>query len=259
MTYRRLAILAAAVVASAAALAAPAAPAAAARKPPSAFVVVSRADPSILSDIRYATRHNFIGRPITGYLDPVCILTREAATALSAAQRAVLRLGYTLKVYDCYRPQRAVDDFVAWAEDLDDQAMKREFYPAIEKSVLFEEGYISARSGHSRGSTLDLTLVKLPPRPQPAYRPGQPLVPCTAPRAERFPDNTVDMGTGYDCFDPLANTLDPRVTGAPLANRLLLKDLMTDAGFTNYALEWWHYTLAGEPYPGTYFDFPVAR
>ena len=170
MPSRRIALVAAVVVASATALTSPAA-AAAAQTPPAAFVVVSRADPSILSDIRYATRHNFIGRPITGYLDPVCILTREAATALSKAQRAVLRLGYTLKVYDCYRPQRAVDDFVAWAEDLDDQAMKREFYPAVEKSVLFEEGYISARSGHSRGSTLDLTLVKLPPRPKPTgYR-----------------------------------------------------------------------------------------
>lgn len=253
-TFRRIVMVAVALLAS---VTAGAPPAAAARPVPPGFVVVSRADPSILSDIRYASSHNFIGRPIAGYLAPVCILSRPAAQALSRAQAAVRRLGYTLKVYDCYRPQRAVDDFVAWAEDLDDQRMKREFYPAVDKSVLFEEGYIAARSGHSRGSTLDLTLVKLPPRPQPAYRPGQPLVPCTAPRAARFPDNTIDMGTGYDCFDPLAHTLDPRVTGAPLANRLLLKDAMTAAGFTNYALEWWHYTLAGEPYPDTYFDFPV--
>jgi zinc D-Ala-D-Ala dipeptidase len=256
MTPTRIVMAAVALLATAT-LPAPAAAAAIQHAPPQGFVVVARADPSILSDIRYATSHNFIGRPIAGYREPLCLLTRPAATALSKAQRAVRRLGYTLKVYDCYRPQRAVDDFVAWAEDLGDQRMKREFYPAVDKAVLFEEGYIAARSGHSRGSTLDLTLVKLPPRPQPAYRPGQRLVPCTAPRALRFPDNTIDMGTGYDCFDPLANTLDPRVTGAPLANRLLLKDAMTAAGFRNYELEWWHYTLNGEPYPDTYFDFPV--
>lgn len=223
------------------------------------FVAVSRADLSILSDIRYATSHNFIGRPIDGYQEALCILTTQAATALKKAQRAALRLGYSLKVYDCYRPQRAVDDFAAWAEDLSDTRMKAEFYPDLDKSVLFDQGYIAAKSGHSRGSTLDLTLVELPPRRQPAYRPGQPLVSCKAPVGARFPDNTIDMGTGYDCFDTLANTLDPRVTGRPLSNRLLLKRLMTDAGFVNYDLEWWHYTLAGEPYPDTYFDFPVAR
>lgn len=242
----------------------PAAPAAASgsgtapgRAIPEGFVAVSQSDPSILHDIRYATDHNFIGRPIDGYEAPLCILTTQAATALSAAQRAVRRLGYSLKVYDCYRPQRAVDDFVAWAEELDDVAMKAEFYPDLDKSVLFEQGYIAEKSGHSRGSTLDLTLVELPPRPQPAYVPGQPLVACYAPVTERFADNTIDMGTGYDCFDTLANTLDPRITGAPLRNRLLLKDAMEDAGFVNYDLEWWHYTLAGEPYPDTYFDFPI--
>ncbi|AGL17105.1 M15 family metallopeptidase [Actinoplanes sp. N902-109] len=225
---------------------------------PAGFVAVSRTDPSILHDIRYATNHNFVGRPVDGYNEPLCILTKPAATALSKAQRAVRKQGYTLKVYDCYRPQRAVDDFVDWAEDTADQRMKREFYPALDKSVLFDEGYIASKSGHSRGSTLDLTLVELPPRPQPAYRPGQPLVPCTAPAAQRFPDNSIDMGTGYDCFDTLANTLDPRVTGVAHTHRLLLKKAMTDAGFTNYDLEWWHYTLNDEPYPDTYFTFPVG-
>jgi len=224
------------------------------------FVAVSRTDQSILHDIRYHGHHNFLGRPVDGYRDPLCILTREAATALAKAQRTVRRLGYTIKVYDCYRPQRAVDDFVRWAADPADTATKREFYPDLDKSVLFELGYIAERSGHSRGSTLDLTLVKLPPRGQPPYIPGvTPLVPCYAPVRQRFPDNTVDMGTGYDCFDPLANTLDPRITGAPLRNRLILKNAMEGAGFTNYPLEWWHYTLAGEPYPDTYFDFPVSR
>ncbi|GAA2480064.1 M15 family metallopeptidase [Winogradskya humida] len=225
---------------------------------PPGFVVVSQRDPSILHDIRYATAHNFLGRPVAGYQEPLCILTRAAATALSKAQREVRRQGYTLKVYDCYRPQRAVNDFIAWAEDLDDTLTKAEFYPTLDKSVLFDLGYIAERSGHSRGSTLDLTLVKLPPKPQRPYIPGEPLQPCTNPVGARFPDNSITMGTGYDCFDTLANTLDPRITGAPLANRLKLKQAMTNAGFTNFDLEWWHYTLAGEPYPDTYFDFPVA-
>lgn len=238
---------------------APAAPAQAADAvAPPGFVAVTLANPTILNDIRYATAHNFIGRPITGYVEPLCILTVQAAAALSVAQAKALALGYTLKVYDCYRPQRAVNDFIAWAGNLGDQTMKAEFYPGLDKSVLFDQGYIASRSGHSRGSTMDLTLVKLPPRLQPIYLPGQPLTACTAPVGQRFADNTIDMGTGYDCFDTLANTLDPRITGSPHANRLLLKTVMTSSGFTNLDLEWWHYTLDNEPYPNTYFDFPVA-
>ncbi len=172
-------------------------------------------------------------------------------------RRGLLRQGYSLKVYDCYRPQRAVNDFVAWAKDLGDVRMKGEFYPRVEKSRLFEDGYIAAKSGHSRGSTMDLTIVRLPARPTRPYVPGEPLVPCWAPKAERFPDNSVDMGTGFDCFDTLSHTLDPRVTGVQRANRLLLKSAMERAGFVNLAEEWWHYTLRGEPYPDTYFDFPV--
>ncbi|MBC6463557.1 M15 family metallopeptidase [Actinomadura sp. HBU206391] len=227
--------------------------------PPRGFVVLADVDPTILHDIRYRTNHNFVGRPITGYREPLCILTRQAASALRRAQATLRPRGYTLKVYDCYRPQRAVDDFARWAERAHDVRMKREFYPSVDKSRLFEDGYIAARSGHSRGSTVDLTLVRLPARAQRPYVPGERLVPCFAPRAERFPDNTVDMGTGFDCFDTLANTLDPRITGKARDNRLLLKDTLEAAGFTNYAAEWWHYTLSGEPYPDTYFDFPVAR
>ncbi|GIF08250.1 M15 family metallopeptidase [Actinoplanes siamensis] len=262
MMMKRAVAVIACVTAMASALAAPAQAAShrSATDPVAAsgFVAVSLTNPSILHDIRYATAHNFIGRPINGYAEPLCVLTKQAAAALNAAQAAALKRGYTLKVYDCYRPQRAVDHFIAWAEDLDDQSMKAEFYPTLDKSLLFEQGYIASRSGHSRGSTLDLTLVKLPPKPQPAYRPGQPLTACTAPAGRRFPDNSIDMGTGYDCFDTLANTLDPRITGARHANRLLLKTIMTNAGFTNFDLEWWHYTLNNEPYPDTYFDFPVA-
>ncbi|GAB7039426.1 MULTISPECIES: M15 family metallopeptidase [Catenuloplanes] len=226
---------------------------------PAGFVNLTDVDPTILRDIRYRGFHNFVGRPVDGYREPLCVLTRPAAEALSRVQAGLRARGYTLKVYDCYRPQRAVDHFAAWAADLDDELTKREFYPEVEKTRLFEDGYLARRSGHSRGSTVDLTIVRLPARPQPPYVPGQPLVPCFAPVWQRFPDNTVDMGTGYDCFDPRSNTLDPRISGRALANRLMLRDAMAAAGFNDYDLEWWHFTLAGEPYPDTYFDFPVAR
>ncbi len=226
---------------------------------PPIFVALDEVDPTILHDIRYITQHNFIGRRIHGYREPLCILTRPAAEALAQAQDAVLALGYSLKVYDCYRPQTAVDDFVRWAERLHDDRMKAEFYPDVDKSQLFEDGYIAARSGHSRGSTVDLTLVDLPAAPQPLWRPSMGLMPCYAPYEERFPDNSVDMGTGYDCFDTLSHTLDPRIQGEARENRLLLKSTLEAAGFTNYANEWWHYTLADEPFPNRYFDFPVSR
>jgi D-alanyl-D-alanine dipeptidase len=226
---------------------------------PAGFVALSDVDSSILQDIRYATPHNFVGSPIDGYLEPLCILTRSAALALHQVQVAAQARGYTVKVYDCYRPQRAVDEFVAWAKRLDDQTMKAEFYPAVAKADLFAEGYIGAPTAHSRGSAMDLTLVAVPPKPQPSFVPGQPLVACTAPVAQRFPDNSLDMGTGFDCFDSLAHTSAAGVTGTPRTNRLLLRDLMSAAGFANYPNEWWHYSLVHEPFPSTYFNFPVAR
>ncbi|WP_425583557.1 M15 family metallopeptidase [Streptomyces macrosporus] len=228
-------------------------------KAPPAFVALSDVDPTIIQEIRYTTAHNFVGEPVDGYRRPMCILTRDAAEALRRAQWKLLWRGYSLKVYDCYRPQRAVDHFVAWAEDLDDQRMKEEFYPRVDKARLFEDGYIASRSGHSRGSTVDLTLVRLPAWPTRPYVPGEPLTPCFAPWEERFPDNSVDMGTGYDCFDTLSHTLDPRITGEQRANRLLLKETLEEVGFVNYPSEWWHYSLGSEPFPDTYFDFPVHR
>ncbi|MET0424509.1 MAG: M15 family metallopeptidase [Actinoplanes sp.] len=225
---------------------------------PAAFVDVAKADPTILHDIRYATAHNFVGRAIRGYQAPKCLLSRRAATALTKVQSAVRKHGYSLKVYDCYRPRRAVSDFADWAGDRADTRMRREFYPRVDKATLFDDGYLAHRSGHSRGSTVDLTLVRLPAAPTRAYVPGESLAPCYAPASRRFPDNSLDMGTGYDCFDTLASTLDPRVRGKARANRLLLRTVMTRGGFTNYSHEWWHYTLDDEPYPSTYFNFPVA-
>ncbi|AQT80026.1 D-alanyl-D-alanine dipeptidase [Mycolicibacterium litorale] len=224
---------------------------------PADFVALADVDPTILQDIRYATPHNFVGDPVAGYRSAMCILTRQAAEGLRRAQQAFLDRSYTLKVYDCYRPQQAVDEFVSWAEDLADQRMKAEFYPRVDKSALFDDGYIADKSGHSRGSTMDLTLVPLPAASTPPYVAGQPLMDCAAPQGIRFPDNSVDMGTGYDCFDTLAHTEDPRIQGEELKNRLLLKDVMAGAGFVNYDKEWWHFTYQPEPYPDTYFDFPI--
>ncbi|GAA3801991.1 M15 family metallopeptidase [Streptomyces chiangmaiensis] len=227
-------------------------------KAPGNFVALRSVDPTILQEIRYFTPHNFVGERIDGYRQPLCILTRPAAEALHRAQVQLVRKGYTLKVYDCYRPQRAVDHFVRWAKDLGDQRMKAEFYPEVDKTRLFADGYIAEKSGHSRGSTMDLTVVRLPARPTRPYVPGEPLVSCHAPKDERFPDNSVDMGTGFDCFDTLAHTDDPRIVGEQRANRQLLKSTLEGLGFVNLAEEWWHYTYKPEPYPDTYFDFPVS-
>jgi D-alanyl-D-alanine dipeptidase len=221
---------------------------------PAGFVALSDVDPTILQDIRYATPHNFVGRPVAGYEEPTCVLTRTAAQALQRVQRAAVAQGYTLKMYDCYRPQRASDDFVAWSKDPSDTKMRAEFYPDLDKSRLFPD-FIAARADHSHGQTVDLTLVKLPARTQPAFVPGQPLVACTAPAGQRFPDNSIDMGTGYDCFDPRSHTANAQ--GAMRDNRQRLVRLMNDAGFVNYAGEWWHYTLPGGA--STFYDFPVTR
>lgn len=228
-------------------------------KAPQEFVALRSVDPTILQEMRYTTEHNFVGEPVDGYRHPVCVLTRPAARALHRAQVKLLRQGYSLKVYDCYRPQRAVDHFVRWAKDLKDEKMKAEFYPRVAKSRLFAGGYLAERSGHSRGSTVDLTLVKLPARPTRPYVPGEKLVPCYAPQPERFPDNSVDMGTGFDCFDTLSHTDDPRVGGFQRANRRLLKGTLGAEGFVNLPEEWWHFTYKPELFPDTYFDFPVER
>ncbi|MEU5949737.1 M15 family metallopeptidase [Micromonospora sp. NPDC047465] len=236
-----------------------AAPSATVTPRPPDFVVLTDVDPRIRTDIRYATTHNFVGRPVAGYPEPLCLLTRRAAEALRRVQGAALARGRSLKVYDCYRPRRAADDFVSWARQPGEQQMKAEFYPRVAKSKLFDEGYIGAPTAHSRGSTVDLTLVDVPTPTQAPYAPGQPLVSCTAPRGQRFGDSSVDMGTGFDCFDPLAHTDSAGITGTARDNRRLLRQLMTDGGFVNYDREWWHYRYRDEPWPDTYFDVPVAR
>ncbi|GAA0606627.1 M15 family metallopeptidase [Streptomyces crystallinus] len=252
------ALLAVTATASTATAAASSARATPEPKAPAEFVALATVDPTIIQELRYITPHNFVGRPIDGYRQPVCILTRHAAQALHRAQLKLLAEGYSLKVYDCFRPQRAVDNFVEWAKDLDDNRMKTEFYPLVDKSRLFDDNYIAAKSGHSRGSSVDITIVKLPAWPTRPYRPGQPLVNCFAPKDQRFPDNSVDMGTGFDCFDTLSHTDDPRVQGVQRANRDLLRGTLKEAGFVGIPEEWWHFTYKPEPFPDTYFDFPVA-
>jgi D-alanyl-D-alanine dipeptidase len=238
-------------------LAAPASADVVEQAPPGAFVSLHDVDPSIVVEMRYLTNHNFMGRRIPGYRENVCLLTKQAAEWLARVQARVRADGYSLKVYDCYRPQRSVDAFVRWGKDLSDQRMKAEFYPRVRKSRVFKEGYIATQSGHSRGSTMDLTLIKLPPRKQERYHRGDRLRDCAAPRSRRFGDNTIDMGTGYDCFDPLAHPYAKRFRGKVRRNRLRLREPMIAEGFKGLATEWWHFTLKSEPYPETYFDFPM--
>jgi D-alanyl-D-alanine dipeptidase len=221
---------------------------------PEGFVYLSEVAPGITQHMRYAGDHNFVGRPIVGYEAPACILTREAAEALAAAASELAGRGLNLRVYDCYRPARAVADFAQWATDLDALDMQAEFYPRVDKSRLFELGYIAERSGHSRGSTVDLTIEQIGTAPH-AWQAGAPLVDCALP--ERFDDGVLEFGTGYDCFDIHAHHGAEGISDEATANRQRLSDLMARHGFKPYAEEWWHYTLADEPFPQTYFDFPV--
>lgn len=223
---------------------------------PKDFVYLSQYAPEIAQDMRYAGAHNFVGRPITGYQAPECILTQQAAAALKAAATELATENLAIRVYDCYRPAQAVADFAAWARDIDDLAMQGEFYVRVAKSTLFDLGYIAEKSGHSRGSTVDLTIQSLDGAPSMPYRPEQPLVDCILP--ERFDDGVLDFGSGYDCFDEMSHHGASGISALATANRDKLKTLLERHGFKPYAEEWWHYTLANEPFPDTYFDFPVT-
>ena len=211
-------------------------------------------------EMRYITAHNFIGRPIKGYRDPLCIVTRETAEALGRVQAAVRARGFTLKVYDCYRPQRAVDDFVAWG--------KAAARPAHEGRVLPARRQAAGVQGR-------LHRREVRPQPRQHRRPharhaghrarrsattGATGYAIAAARVQRrFRDNTIDMGTGYDCFDPLSHPFNARITGKRRANRMKLRRAMLAQGFKGLETEWWHFTLRNEPYPETFFDFPVSR
>ncbi|MBS4033218.1 MAG: M15 family metallopeptidase [Ignavibacterium sp.] len=223
---------------------------------PDGFVEIREVIPDVILDIRYTTKHNFLGVPVDGYKEEKCYMTKETAEALLKVQEELSNFSLSLKIYDAYRPQRAVDHFVRWAKDLSDTLTKREFYPTLDKSRLFEDGYIAERSGHSRGSTVDLTVVPIPPPFQPEFDIDDQCE-CYEPLEKRFNDNSIDMGTGFDCFHPLSHTENPELNPKQRANRLLLKTLMDKYDFRNLAEEWWHFTLRNEPFPDTYFDFVI--
>jgi D-alanyl-D-alanine dipeptidase len=230
-----------------------------ATKIPKGFVYLRQMDPSIVQEMRYFGPHNFIGRWIDGYKANECILTREAAENLSKVQHELKQSNLSLKVYDCYRPQRAVDDFIAWSQLPNTNTMQKEFYPNLQKKQLFEQGYVMAKSGHSRGSTVDLTIINTPSAKQAEYSPAKPLIACYAAYLQRFKDNSIDMGTGYDCMDTSAHSDNTKINTVAFYNRTMFRAIMEKYGFKNYEKEWWHFTLVNEPYPEQYFNFLVDR
>lgn len=201
----------------------------------SGFVVLDDALPDIMVELRYYTNYNFTGERIRGYEEPVALVTKETAAALQGVLKELAPLGYTLKVYDAYRPQMAVDHFVEWARDVNDIRMKDYFYPEENKANLFSHGYIASRSGHSRGSTVDVTLY------------------------DDRNDCDVDMGGTFDFFGYRSHPDYPNLTEQQRKNRDLLRSVMLNHGFHGIDTEWWHFTLNNEPYPQDYFNFAVKR
>ena len=218
------------------------------------FVTVTDVVPDAILEIRYYGTYNFVGARVDGYLQPTALLTKEAADSLKAVSDDLIKQGYRIKIFDAYRPQRGVDHFVRWAADLNDTAMKPYFYPDLDKSVLFEQEYIMEKSGHTRGSTVDLTLFDM------------------------ATEREVDMGATFDWFgieshpdfcgnpetgeyngDNSASPAGRSITAEQFANRMILRNAMLAHGFKPLDSEWWHFTLKNEPYPNTYFTFPVQQ
>jgi len=201
---------------------------------PDGFIYIDQEIPRIRVNLLYASSNNFVGRPINGYVSKRGVLTKPAAKALADVQVDLKPFGLELFIFDAYRPQRAVDEFIAWAKDLKDIRSKAKYYPRVAKENLFSEGYIADRSGHSRGSTVDLTIIS-------SSSPFKPL----------------NMGTNFDFFGPESWPKFAGVSIEQRANRLLLRTLMLKHGFKPYEMEWWHFTYEKEPFPDTYFDFVV--
>lgn len=203
---------------------------------PKGFVYLKDVDPTILQDMRYFSANNFVGRPIKGYQAAQCILTKEAALALAKVQQQLKQQKLGLKVYDCYRPQMAVDDFIAWSENVNDQKMKNEYYPNVDKRAVFKLGYVAMRSGHSRGSTVDLTVVHLDGNHLPIE---------------------LKMGTHFDFMDETSHPTATNIPKNAQYNRTFLQSAMRIGGFLPLDTEWWHFTLKNEPFSTTYFNFTV--
>ena len=211
---------------------------------PKGFVYLRDVDATIVQDMRYAGTDNFVGRPLPGYGAPECVLRREVAASLSKVQADLAKSNLSLKVYDCYRPTRAVAAMARWANDGAREQPTKRFYPALEKRTLFAYGYIAARSAHSTGSAVDLTLVPLPAPPVAAFNAAAHYGPCTGSAAARAPDTSLDMGTGFDCFDAASHTASAAISAAQKRARATLVAAMRKHGFKNYFREWWHFTFA---------------
>lgn len=199
------------------------------------FVVLTDVVPDVILEIRYYSTYNFVGARVDGYEEPIALITKEAAAALKKVSDDVMKQGYRLKIYDVYRPQIAVDHFARWARNYSDTLTKHAFYPDKDKRVLFKEGYIAYHSGHTRGSTVDLTLV------------------------DEKTGKDVDMGSPFDMLSDISHPSSPNVTEQQKKNRMMLRDMMVKGGFKPMSTEWWHFTLVNEPFPDTYFTFPVKR
>lgn len=224
---------------------------------PGSFVFLGAVDPTILQDIRYAGSNNFVGRPLRGYEAGECIVTRRVAVALARVQRDLAPRGLSLKMLDCYRPQRAVDDMYAWAQDGRETASQHRYNPKMSKADLFRSGYIARRSGHSTGRAVDLTITQLPERRTAPFDPNTDYADCTGPERYRAPEGSVDMGTGYDCSDEKAHTASRAITPQQRKWRDTLVSAMARQGFVNFRLEWWHFSLPSGP--NVAYDFPVTR
>lgn len=201
---------------------------------PENFVYLKDIDPTIIQEMRYATKNNFLGRPAISYLSQSCILTRDAAVNLKNVQQAIRAQGLSLKVYDCYRPMNAVIDFVHWTLQPDDPQSKQKFYPNVAKNTLFRDGYISRMSGHTRGSTVDLTIVNA-----------------------KLGQNDLEMGSTFDFFDTSSHFNARNISDNAHRNRVFLRNIMRAHNFEPYESEWWHFTLKNEPYKNSYFNFNV--
>jgi len=221
---------------------------------PDGLVYLRDVDPSITQDMRYAGSNNFVGRPLDGYGAAECILRKDVAAALARVQMDLAASGLALKVYDCYRPLRAVRTMAQWANDGRSGGPTKRFYPRLQKNVLFGLGYIASHSAHSTGNTVDLTLVQVPPPSTPTFDPAAAYGRCTGPTAQRSPDTSIDMGTGYDCFDAVSSTASTGITAEQRRRRTQLVAAMGKRGFANYHREWWHFSYGNR---GPSYDVPI--
>jgi len=232
-------------------------PSAKAQALPGGFVYLRDIEPGIIQDMRYATSNNFVGKPLRGYDAAECVVKREVGLALKNIQQELARQKLSLKMFDCYRPERAVADMVAWSRNGRETPAERRFNPAFRKADLFRLGYIATRSGHSTGAALDLTLVDLTADNSAKFDPGKVYADCTAPIEARAPEGSVDMGTGYDCSDVKSHTAAASITPAQRRWRNTLVAAMARQGFVNYSKEWWHFSLPGAGRQA--YDFPITR